>query len=251
MDVIGAMKELSISAGIYRQARAAYRVLKPSARKHFFAHRLLLSEFVKAGDLAFDVGANIGNRTEILLSLGASVVSFEPQPKCAREISALQNGHLTVVQKAVGEAEGGAKLHLKASSVLASLLPNHRQGAGAEDVDVMPVDVTTLDKAIDQFGLPSFCKIDVEGFEFNVLRGLSRQIPAVSLEYRCDKEGVEAVKECLDLLSRLGDYRVNLIGQESANFICARWLTLKEFVGTFPNCATGNFWGDLFAKTAE
>ena len=241
-------KKLSISAGLYKPARGVYRALNSSARRHFRAHRKLLSQFVKPGDLAFDVGANIGNRTELLLSLGASVVAFEPQPNCAREIMALRDKRLMVVQKAVGESEGTAQLHLKADNVLASLVPSYR---GSDDVGAIMVDITTLDKAIEKFGLPAFCKIDVEGFELQVLRGLSHQIPAISLEYRCDQDGIEQVRKCLDALSKLGSYNVNLIAQEDARLLLSNWLTVPDFIRSFPDCAMGKFWGDLFVKAAD
>ncbi len=227
--------------------RVLYRILNRSNGRQFNAHRLLLSQFVKAGDLAFDVGANIGNRTEILLSLGAAVVAFEPQPICAREVGA-RGKRLTVVQSAVGETEGTAQLHLRADHVLASLVPGWQAGS---DMGTLTVPVTTLDKAIEQFGVPAYCKIDVEGFEPQVLRGLSHRIRAISLEYHCDESGIEHVRECLDLLSKLGDYHLNLVGGEDARLLSSEWLTLPEFKKSFPDCAKGNFWGDLFAVTAD
>lgn len=244
MSLLIEAKQLAISVGLYKPTRLLYRVLSPSKRRHFNAHRLLLSQFVKPGDLTFDVGANIGNRTEVLLSLGASVVAFEPQPNCAREIAARGNERLTVIQKAVGETEGTAQLHLKVNNVLASMVPGWQASA---DVAVLPVQVTTLDIEIEQFGIPSFCKIDVEGFELQVLRGLSSQIRAISLEYHCDEHGIQQVRECLNILSDLGDYRINLIGEEDANFLHSEWLTVPQFIKAFPDWTEGNFWGDLFA----
>ncbi len=248
MTPLGAAKQLAISIGLYKPARRLHRALHPSERRLFHAHKLLLSQFVKVGDLAFDVGANIGNRTEILLSLGATVVAFEPQPICAREVAAHGNERLTVVQKAVGETEGTAQFHLKAATTHASFLPNWES---MDDVGVMTVSVTTLDKAIEQFGLPAFCKIDVEGFEPEVLRGLSHRIPAMSLEYHCDEHGIERVKTCLNLLSRLGSYSVNLTGQENEVFLSPNWLAMPEFIKSFPDCTKGNGWGDLFVKAID
>lgn len=239
------MKHLAISVGLYKQARALHRALNYSERQLFHAHRLLLSNFVKVGDLAFDVGANIGNRTEILLSLGATVVAFEPQPMCAREIAALGNKRLTVIQQAVGATEGMAELHLTKTTVVSSLVPEWH---GNETVGVMTVSVTTLDKAIERFGIPAFCKIDVEGFEPEVLRGLSHTIPAMSLEYHCDDRGIERVKECLSLLSTRGRYVVNLTGYDQASFLSSNWLTAPEFIKSFPYSANGHHWGDLFVK---
>jgi predicted RNA methylase len=40
------------------------------------------SQFVSSGDLVFDVGANVGNRSKIFSRLGARVIAFEPQPAC-------------------------------------------------------------------------------------------------------------------------------------------------------------------------
>lgn len=245
MMPLGGAKQLAIATGLYKPARRLHRALHPSERRLFDAQKLLLGQFVKAGDLAFDVGANIGNRTEILLSLGATVVAFEPQPKCAREVAAHGSRRLTVIQKAVGETEGIAQFHLKTASTHASFLP---EWGGMDVVSTMTVSVTTLDKAIEQFGLPKFCKIDVEGFEPEVLRGLSRRIPALTLEYTCDERGIERMKMCLSLLSTLGGYKVNLTGLNEAVLLASDWFTIPEFVQSFPDCAKGNGWGDLFFK---
>jgi FkbM family methyltransferase len=248
LGTFNAVKQLAISVGLYKQARALHRVLNYSERHLFHAHRLLLSNFVKAGDLAFDVGANIGDRTEILLSLCATVVAFEPQPMCAREVAARGNKRLTVIQKAVGATEGMAKLHISKKTALSSLLPDW---PSSETTGVMTVSVTTLDKAIERFGLPAFCKIDVEGFELEVLRGLSHTIPAMSLEYHCGNGGIERTKECLNLLSERGRYVVNLTGQEQASFLSSNWLTVPEFIKSFPDCTKGQGWGDLFVRISN
>ena len=43
---------------------------------------------LRDGDCVFDVGANIGRMTQVLLELGNKVIAFEPQPDCIREIEA-------------------------------------------------------------------------------------------------------------------------------------------------------------------
>ncbi len=242
---LSAIKQLSISLGLYKPARALHRVLFPSERQKFAAHRALLSDFIRPGDLAFDVGANLGVRSEIMLSIGAQVVAFEPQPACARETRARGNSRLTVVDKAVGAVEGTADLHLKAGSGQASLLPNWQ---GGPEIGVLRVPVTTLDREIKTFGTPIFCKIDVEGFEAEVLRGLSSPIRTLSFEYHCDENGVAKVRECLGLLARLANYEVNLIGQEDDNWLLPTWVPIAEFIDIFPKCAAPNFWGDIFVR---
>ena len=110
MGTLAIAKRLSLSVGFYKQARGLRRIFSSSERSSFREHRSLLSQFVRPGDLVFDVGANIGRKTEVLLSLGARVVAFEPRPVCCREISAWGNKRLIVVNKAVGANEGRAEL---------------------------------------------------------------------------------------------------------------------------------------------
>lgn len=67
--------------------------------------------------------------------------------------------------------------------------------------------MTTLDDVIAEYGVPGFCKIDVEGYESNVLEALSKRIPYISFEY-CHEFLVDSVR-CLDYLERLGVIQLN------------------------------------------
>lgn len=247
MENFGFAKQLTISVGLYPQARALRRILHRTERRKFREHRRLLSQFVKPGDLAFDVGANVGNHTEILLSLGARVVAFEPQPMCAREIAARASNRLTVIQKAVGSVEGTANLYLSSNSTEQASLLSEWQSFPRKGT--LNVSITTLDKAIEQFGVPAFCKIDIEGFEPDALSGLSHKIPALSFEYHCDDASIGRARECLDILSKLGTYSVNLIAENKAELLSAEWLSVPDFLRSFPSITGGHFWGDIFVAT--
>ncbi len=248
MGIFGPVKRVAISTGLYKPARAMHRTIFPSERRRFRDHRALYSKFVNPGDLVFDVGAHIGDRVAILPSLGATVVAFEPQPTCAREIAARGNGGLTVIQKAVGKTEGNIPLYFaKPGDGLASAIPNWYGRVGTPS---MIVSVTTLDKAIKEFGVPVFCKIDVEGFEVEVLKGLSKTIPVIALEYHCNPQGIVKIAECLAIAATLGAYKVNLIGQEEATLLLPKWLSISDFLNAFPRVAGTYGWGDLFLSTA-
>jgi FkbM family methyltransferase len=248
MGIFGSAKRVAISAGLYKPARAIHRNVFPSERRRFRDHKALYSRFVNPGDLAFDVGANIGDRVAMLLSLGATVVAFEPQPICARELWARGNGRLTVVQKAVGKTEGNATLYFaKGGDAFASMKNIWASRVGSTSAMIVPV--TTLDKAIDEFGTPAYCKIDVEGLEADVLKGLSKAIPTISIEYHCHPEGIASVEECLTMMARLGAYKVNLIGEDNATFLLPKWLSIPDFLRAFPGCVVGHGWGDLFLAT--
>lgn len=237
------VKGFALSVGLYRPARALKRLV---TRTDLNSHKALFAQFLRPGDLAFDVGANIGERTDAMLSIGAKVVAFEPQPKCAREVRARAGSdRLTVVEAAVGASIGQAELHLTSTHGWASLKPDWQR---SDDLGMLLVQVTTLDVEIARHGKPAFCKIDVEGFEAEVLKGLSVPLDALSIEYHCHEGGVRKIKDCLDILDRLGSYTFNLTGTEEANLILPKWLTKDELLSSFPNCAKPHPYGDIFAR---
>ena len=70
---------------------------------------------------------------------------------------------------------------------------------------VLPVPMITLDELITRHGEPRFCKIDVEGFEHEVLRGLEPAAPGTVVRYL--PVAAERAIACVQRLAALGDYR--------------------------------------------
>jgi FkbM family methyltransferase len=153
---------------------------------------LFYSRFMGEDDLIFDVGANVGDRTSVFASLSRTVVAVEPQNHCVAILHKQFDGNpkVKLVPKAVGSQEGQAEIFLCNEDSLSSLSPvwiAAVQKSGrfpANEWDRKhTVEVTTLDKLITEFGMPAFIKIDVEGYEYEVLRGLSKPIRALSFEF--------------------------------------------------------------------
>lgn len=164
------------------------------------------SQFVSSGDLVFDIGANDGLYTEMFLWLGARVVAVEPHPDCVRKLRAFRPQHrLIVAPVAAGSSESEAPFFLCADSAAHSSLSTdwlsvaqHLPEQGKENWDqTIRVRVTTLDSLIGRFGVPSFIKIDVEGFEREVLTGLTRPVECLSFEFITDY--LDAAIACLQL----------------------------------------------------
>ena len=120
------------------------------------------------GDLFLDVGANVGTYTVFAASLGASVIAFEPAHDTAallRENVAL-NGYddVEVVEAAVGAAEGA--VHFTTGLDCVNRVDDH----GGTSVSMVTLDSVIGDRMV------AGMKVDVEGFEIDVLRGASRAL---------------------------------------------------------------------------
>jgi len=180
--------------------------------------RRFYRRFVPAGGLAFDVGAHAGSRVAAFRRLGARVVALEPQADFVRLLQR-RFGHdpqVTLLAQALGRAPGQARLLVSARTPTVSTLSAdfaQRAGAAASFRGVRwtqgpSVPVLTLDALIVRHGRPDFVKIDVEGYEIEVLLGLSQALPALSFEF------LPAVRDialgCVDRLESLagpGRYR--------------------------------------------
>jgi FkbM family methyltransferase len=214
------------------------------------------SQFIKPGSLCFDIGAHVGNRIRPWLRLGARVVALEPQPQLMPVLERLYGryGQVTLLQQAVGAAEGTATLLASPSNPTVATLSADwidaiRQGPGFDHLTWEPsgsVSVTTLDILIAQFGRPEYCKIDVEGYELDVLNGLSQPLPVVSFEYI--PITIDRAAACIARLGQLGDYEFNWFEGETHRWQSADWLDADRFDGVLGQLAGHRRSGDIFAR---
>jgi FkbM family methyltransferase len=214
----------------------------------------LYAGIVAPGDLAFDIGAHAGNRTRALVQAGARVVALEPQRLFHAWLARDLPAGVTLLPLAAGRAPGRARLavsrlHPTVSS-LADGFPERMHGApgfgGVRWDAAETVEVTTLDALIAAHGRPRFAKIDVEGFEAEVLAGLSQPLPWLAVEYL--PEAAEVAAACVERLAALGDYAFNLVPGETATFALPRWLG-PEAIGAA--LASARRSGDLYARLAD
>jgi FkbM family methyltransferase len=220
------IKQTLISLGLYRPVKYMNdRLRRPDRRESLRRTMAIYSQFIGPGDLCFDVGANVGEKTEAMLRLGARVVAIEPQPSCVRELNALfkDNRSFQCVPKAIGRAPGTARMHVSRSRELSSLRADwfDRWESSIE------VEMSTLDRLIDEYGMPVFCKIDVEGLEFEVLNGLSRPPKALSLEYHVSH--LDETNQCLEYLARFGAMRLNISRLEEMSLLSETWWDRETF----------------------
>lgn len=243
------LKSFLLATGLYRPARALQRVLFPKERAIFREDVALYRQFIRPRDLCFDIGANIGAKSEAMLSLEAEVVSVEPQPELVQELRvrfSRYGARSVIVQSAIGDTPGRATLHLREATALTSL-EDDWQG---QTIGELTVEVTTLDDLIKRFGVPKFCKIDVEGYELKVLRGLSQPIRTLTIEYHCDDKCVAMARECIELLSQFGTAELNFTAERASGLLLRDWMNTRDFAAKFPACVQPHFYGDIVIRFA-
>lgn len=216
----------------------------------------MYAPFVREGDLVFDIGAHVGDRVFALRQVGARVVAVEPQADCCAILQELFAGDedVKLINALCGSETGTTAFHINAANATVSTASADfvRAAADADGWREQSWDLTvemrstTLDQLIAEHGEPVFAKIDVEGYEHEVLRGLGRPIAALSFEFTTIQRDV--AKACLERLEVLGNYRFNYAIGETQALAMPDWCdgpAMAAAIAALPHDANS---GDVYAR---
>ena len=220
-------------------------------RHEFYATKL------RSRQLAFDIGANHGFHTAAMLHRGARVVAVEPQAKLAAELADHFPGAI-ILPVAVSDEAGRANLHLvPGRDYMASLdatwshdhlnylrktVPGDHDALSWTSQGTKQVEVTTLDRLIAQYGEPTVAKIDTEGLDHQVLRGLSRPVDHILFEVHAARR-----ESALDAFGRLEQLaRYDYYGAPLDTWLFRSRQRPEEIISEFDGCPSGV--GDVYAR---
>jgi FkbM family methyltransferase len=256
--------------GLYERAKASwiYDVYWTIADKKIIDDRRKESEFYcdllegfKPGDLIFDIGANQGYKTQMFLKMGARVIAVDPDgtnQEILREKflkNRLKKMPVVIVGKAVSEENSMITMWINSpgsalntlSRKWAETLKNDDQrfGHSVGFESTREVETVSLEYLIGAHGLPYFVKIDVEGHELSVLKGLRQPVPYISFEVNLPEFLLEGM-ECIRVLAELeGHGEFNYSSDCKRGLALNQWICHKDFVTVVDSCVARSievFW---------
>ena len=216
-------------------------------------------QFLNHGDIYYDIGANFGNRIVPIINEGLKIIAIEPQIKCTSFLKKRYKDKITVLPYGIGKENSFETMYISDLHTLSSfsekwideMLKSGRFGKYKWNKQ-KKVEMKTLDSIIAKYGKPTFIKIDVEGYEYEVLLGLSEAAHVVSFEYAVP-ERENTIVNCINRFIEISNnYEVvfNYSIGESMEWALRDWLSYEEMKNEIKlSRFKDSQFGDIYVKT--
>jgi FkbM family methyltransferase len=249
-------RELLLGSRVFSPLRFGYQFLFDRER---YSHRLKMrrfySSFIQKGDLVFDIGAHIGRYSEIFADLGGRVISVEPNQRCCEQLLRLAKVRDVQVENcAAGDKPGKLKLRICEDSVLSTVADAYYEEAkrapihqGVRWLESVEVKVVTLDELAHRYGVPTFVKIDAEGYDDHVLAGMSFRPRVLIFEYA--RILPEVAVRCLESALLSKGYEFNFSRGLELSYVSEDWMNGSELCKRLSDFVGEEAYGDVIARS--
>jgi len=170
--------------------------------------------------LIFDIGCNHGNMTDVFLLHTDKVICFEPNPRLVehlkRKFSSYLNDRVIIDSRGLSNSIEKKVFRISNLDTISTFSDDwitksrfavanncNLKGQYHWNEEVI-VQTATLDQVIKEYGIPDFVKIDVEGYELEVIRGLNKLHKDTVFSFEWAEEQYDKMNEIITHLKNLG-----------------------------------------------
>jgi FkbM family methyltransferase len=203
--------------------------------------------------MVFDIGAHVGAKAAWFAELGARVICVEPQPNMVQILKRRFNPYplVTIVPKGVASQPGKLEMSISSKNPLISTFSHEWKSGRFSNMiwdQTVPVEVTTFDQLVMEYGCPRYTKVDVEGFETDVFGGLNSRVGCISFEFTSEFL-INAVK-IVNHLFEIGYSKFNFSIGEADQWFLPHWSAREDTFNTlYKICGNDSLcWGDIYAN---
>jgi FkbM family methyltransferase len=179
-------------------------------------------------NLIFDIGFNVGEFTQTCFNKypNCNVIAVEANPNLVNGVSPhfFTNYNFTLHNNLVSNIEGEeidfyvSPYATGVSTASTEFMQNSRFTKGSKNVpknsikwnEPIKIQSITIDSMLERYGIPDLIKIDVEGYEYNVLSGLTQKVNDICFEWH--EEESEQLYKILEHLKNIGYTEFGVIG---------------------------------------
>ena len=145
-------------------------LFREGAIPHQMGFDKVVTRLLRPGDVVYDVGANVGYTSLLFSALvgdGGQVISLEPVPRSFELLYRSCRECKNIICLNVAASNTSEDLLINASTML-----DRSSAKWVRNTESIRVPADTLDSLVEMHGFPKLVKIDVEGFESAVFRGM-------------------------------------------------------------------------------
>lgn len=200
----------------------------------------------------FDIGANIGSWALANVDTCEKIICVEASPQTFKRLTeACKHDKIVLLEYAVCNNNGkDVTFYHAQNDVLSTLnkewLTNETSRFHNQQYHEITCKSVTIDSLVQQYGVPSLIKIDVEGAEYECVTSLTTKVDTICFEWASELNNITF--KCLDYLYTLGFTQFCIQNEDSYTFRPIRWYDIDSAKRILKNTTPKVDWGMAWCK---